>query len=493
MACSANSEKRVKFVIVGGGIAGVTCAEQLASQFTSDSVVLLTAAPLVKTVTNFKQVSKVLEDFDVEEQPSTVLEEKYPNLKVIQSAVKSLQAKEHTLLTEDGHSFNYEKLCVCSGAKPKLVTQSNPHVLGIRDTDSAQEFQKRLSTARRIVVVGNGGIALELVYEVEGCEVVWAVKDKAIGNTFFDAGAAQFLIPTLAQDKPERALPCKRARYTTEPAADGAGRSLASGETGSALGPDWHEGISLRGAQKGSHNVTVEYQCGVESISTQQDTSHAPPAGQSQSPKEGTWPVYVQLTNGKTYGCDFIVSATGVVPNTEPFLHSNSFAVGADGGLLVDDHMRTSERDVFAAGDVCSAGWEPSSLWQQMRLWTQARQMGWYAGRCIAAEVLNEPIELDFCFELFSHITKFFNYKVVLLGKFNAQGLGTNHELLLRCTKGHEYIKVVLSEGRMMGAVLIGETDLEETFENLILNQMDLSAYGEHLLDPDIDIEDYFD
>lgn len=83
--------------------------------------------------------------------------------------------------------------------------------------------------------------------------------------------------------------------------------------------------------------------------------------------------------------------------------------------------------------------------------------------------------------------------QVVLLGKFNAQGLGQDYELLVRCTKGLEYVKVVLSNGRMMGAVLIGETDLEETFENLILNQMDLSAYGEHLLDPDIDIEDYFD
>lgn len=45
----------------------------------------------------------------------------------------------------------------------------------------------------------------------------------------------------------------------------------------------------------------------------------------------------------------------------------------------------------------------------------------------------------------------------------------------------------------MVGAVLIGETDLEETFENLILNQMDLTSYGEELLNPDIDIEDYFD
>jgi len=31
---------------------------------------------------------------------------------------------------------------------------------------------------------------------------------------------------------------------------------------------------------------------------------------------------------------------------------------------------------------------------------------------------------------------------VVLLGKFNAQGLGSDHELLLRCTKGREYVKV---------------------------------------------------
>lgn len=29
------------------------------------------------------------------------------------------------------------------------------------------------------------------------------------------------------------------------------------------------------------------------------------------------WPLYVKLTNGRVYGCDFIVSATGVVPNTD--------------------------------------------------------------------------------------------------------------------------------------------------------------------------------
>ena len=67
------------------------------------------------------------------------------------------------------------------------------------------------------------------------------------------------------------------------------------------------------------------------------------------------------------------------------------------------------------------------------------------------------------------------------------------YEVLLRVTHKKEYIKVILKDGKMQGAILIGETDLEETFENLILNQMDLSIYGEDLLNPDIDIEDYFD
>lgn len=54
----------------------------------------------------------------------------------------------------------------------------------------------------------------------------------------------------------------------------------------------------------------------------------------------------------------------------------------------------------------------------QMRLWTQARQMGWYAAKCMAADALGESVDQDFCFELFAHVTKFFNYKVSILYLF---------------------------------------------------------------------------
>lgn len=37
----------------------------------------------------------MLEEFDVEEQPSTMLENRFPNIKVIESGVKQLKSEDH--------------------------------------------------------------------------------------------------------------------------------------------------------------------------------------------------------------------------------------------------------------------------------------------------------------------------------------------------------------------------------------------------------------
>lgn len=93
-------------------------------------------------------------------------------------------------------------------------------------------FHKMLSPCSEVIHTGlSFGVSehLPFRYEVEGCEVIWAVKDKAIGNPFFDAGAAQFLIPSLQVDKPELAAPCKRTRYTTEEPEPGASQTFTAG------------------------------------------------------------------------------------------------------------------------------------------------------------------------------------------------------------------------------------------------------------------------
>ncbi len=56
-------------------------------------------------------------------------------------------------------------MCVgyAPGAPLQEALPGNHHVLTVRDTDSVAELAARLAGAARVVVAGNGGIALELV------------------------------------------------------------------------------------------------------------------------------------------------------------------------------------------------------------------------------------------------------------------------------------------------------------------------------------------
>lgn len=484
-------ENAFTFVIVGGGIAGVTCTELLSHLCPEEKILLISSSPLVKTAANVKQLTPCLEEFEIEEVSCESLLIDRPRLQVVTASVEKLEATAHVVHTSNGQCYKYKKLCIATGGKPKVIAKDNPRIIGIRDTETVQVFQEKLCAAKRVIVVGNGGIATELVYEIQGCEIIWAIKDSSISATFFDPGAAEFFVSQLTVDKTATNEPLKRHKYVISKQSASQDKIL-----GSALGPDWAAGLDMKGNEQASRNVLVQYSCEIEAVLSREDLQREKWVAKTfdlQSTDDASWPLYVKLTNGYVFGCDFIVSATGVLPNTDHFLPGHSFNVAEDGGLKVDGQMRTNVEDIYAAGDVCSCSWEIAKHWFQMRLWTQARQQGAYCAKCMLAGLNGDNVIMDFCFELFTHVTRFFGYKVVLLGLFNGQKLGADYELILRMTKGLEYVKVVMQNGRMHGAILVGETDLEETFENLILNQMDLSRYGEDILDPRVDIEDYFD
>ncbi|XP_043263079.1 pyridine nucleotide-disulfide oxidoreductase domain-containing protein 1 [Colletes gigas] len=468
------------FAVIGGGIAGVSCVEGISFLAPQVDTVLITASPLIKAVTNIVPLGKTLMQFNVEEKDTASLSKTNKSLKIIQDFVIEVNVSNKQILTKNGRIVNYKILCLCNGARPKLITERNKFILGIRDTESVIQFSQKIQNSRRIIVVGNGGIATEIVNEVDGVEIIWVIKDKHISATFVDPGAAEFFMDKIHKTNVSENVninaPTKRMRYTVS------GTSVV--EDGPALGPDWHNNFNIKGTFFKSTKVQVEYDSEVAKILSTLEQKEFDPMEE--------WPVYVELTNGKIIGCDFIVSATGVIPNSN-IMGLDDLKKGEDGGLLVDWKLETSEQDIYAAGDVCSAGWELAKQWFQMRLWTQAHQMGRYAAKAMISKFKNEEFLQDFCFELFTHVTKFFGYKVVLLGLYNGQKLNNKYQILLRMTKGKEYIKLVLENDKLQGAVLIGDTDLEEMCENLILNQLDLSIYGEDLLNPDIDIEDYFD
>lgn len=476
-----NEEKlNCTFLIVGGGIAGVSCVESIAFLAPEEKIILITASPLIKTVTNIIPLGKTLMQFDIEEKDSTVLMKVHDLLKIINDLVIKIDSLNKQVETKNGKIINYKMLCLCNGARPKLIENYNNFILGIRDTESVLQFSQKIKNSKRIVIVGNGGIATEIVHEVDGLEMIWVIKDKHISATFVDPGASEFFMNKIYKNDTfvhtNVSSLTKRMRYTVS--------DITAVADGPALGPDWHNNFDIKSSYLKSAKIQIEYECEVIKILNKSEQKEFDPMEE--------WPIYVQLTNGKIIGCDFIVSATGVIPNSD-IKGLEDIKKEKDGGLLVDWKLETSKQDIYAAGDVCSAGWVLAKHWFQMRLWTQAHQMGRYAAKSMVSKMKNEEFLQDFCFELFTHVTKFFGYKVVLLGLYNGQKLDNNYEVLLRITRGEEYIKLILKNGKMQGAVLIGDTNLEEMCENLILNQLDLSVYGEDLLNPDIDIEDYFD
>lgn len=468
-------------------------------------ILIISATPLIKSVTNVKPVTKFLRKFNVEEKDPGTYTEKYSNLSILQKYVSDFDAEKHKLTCSDGIIFEYKKLCICTGSSPKLISNKNKYVFGIRDTETVQNLQEKLAHARQIVIVGNGGIATELVHEIENCKIIWAIKDQCISHVYFDVHAAGFFQNEInkQKDNTHENETSKRERYTITKINMKSEELKEKEVFGSALGPDWALDLLMKGKAEKSRQISIEYNCEVKRILTRneyrtellENKKISSLTINDDDDETMKWPVFVELNNNKFYGCDFIISATGVMPAIDVFTKKNKFDIGSDGGLMVNDQMETNIKDVYAAGDACCASsWNHAEHWFQMRLWNQASQMGDYAARSMHASFSqNQKIDLDFCFEMFAHITKFFNYKVILLGNFDARGLGNDYELLLRCTEGDEYVKIVIHNGRVYGALLIGETELEETFENLILNQIDVSPFGADLINPDIDIEDYFD
>jgi NADPH-dependent 2,4-dienoyl-CoA reductase/sulfur reductase-like enzyme len=90
------------------------------------------------------------------------------------------------------------------------------------------------------------------------------------------------------------------------------------------------------------------------------------------------------VTDGGEIDADCAVVAIGVVPNTD-WLEESGFELGKDGGLVVDEALRTNRDDVFAAGDCALVRWFDGTK-RPEQLWYTARDQGRVAARSILGD-----------------------------------------------------------------------------------------------------------
>ena len=84
------------------------------------------------------------------------------------------------------------------------------------------------------------------------------------------------------------------------------------------------------------------------------------------------------VTDKNEYETDMIIMCIGFVPNTALF--KGQLEMLPNGAIKVDEYMRTSDKDVMAAGDCCSVFYNPLNMERYIPLATNAVRMGTLAG-----------------------------------------------------------------------------------------------------------------
>ena len=91
----------------------------------------------------------------------------------------------------------------------------------------------------------------------------------------------------------------------------------------------------------------------------------------------------VETQSGKTYPADIVILALGVRPETT-LAKAAELELGERGGIRVDDHMRTSDPDIFAVGDAVEVKDFVTGDWSLIALAGPANRQGRIAADVIA-------------------------------------------------------------------------------------------------------------
>jgi nitrite reductase (NADH) large subunit len=149
----------------------------------------------------------------------------------------------------------------------------------------------------------------------------------------------------------------------------------------------------------------------------------------------------VELADGRRIDADAVIFAAGIRPNVAL---ARDAGISVNRGIVVDDHLQTAASEIYALGEcaehrgTCYGLVEPA--YEQARALARhlAGRASIYQGSVVAT-----------------------NLKVSGVGVFSAgdfMGADGSEAIVLNDAKGGSYKKLVIADGRLSGAVLVGDT-----------------------------------
>ncbi len=301
------------FVIVGGGAAGNSAAEQLRRAGYRGKIIILSAVSdvpldrpnLSKDYLSGKAKPEWMPLRDADWYAKRDIELR------LDTRVSAVHPDKHSLLLETGESLNYDKLLLATGATPRQLkntpgTDLNKVFL-LREQGDADAIIQAAEGAKNAVIIGASFIALEVAASL--------AKGRDLSVTVIGIEAVPF----------ERVF-------------------------GAEIG-------KLFQKEHEANGVHFHLSSEVEQI-TGQD-------GQVES---------VLLKSGERLPADLVVIGVGVQPNTAYLQNAGLKLEAKDSSVRVNHHLQTSDVDIFASGDI--ARYETGADSERIEHWRVAQQHG---------------------------------------------------------------------------------------------------------------------
>jgi NAD(P)H-nitrite reductase large subunit len=168
----------------------------------------------------------------------------------------------------------------------------------------------------------------------------------------------------------------------------------------------------------------------------------------------------VELIDESSLDAELCLIATGIVPNAEL---AEAAGLEVAGGISVDDGMRTSDPHIFAVGDAVDHNGRRYGLWPACVDQAQvaaANMLGVEAGFSLTAQ----PARL-----------KVPGIDLLSVGVVDAPP-GEARTVVVSAYGTRQYRKLILEEGRLTGAILLGSPELFDDVTTAVERRVDLGS-----------------
>jgi 3-phenylpropionate/trans-cinnamate dioxygenase ferredoxin reductase subunit len=183
----------------------------------------------------------------------------------------------------------------------------------------------------------------------------------------------------------------------------------------------------------------------------------------------------LRTTDGRSGPADLVVVGIGATPRTEL---ASAGGLNVDNGVVVDEYLRTSAPDIFAAGDVAGA-WHP--LYDEhlrVEHWAKAQNQGIAA----AANMLGNPTP-------YQRIPYFFSDQYDLGMEYSGHAQPTDQVVFRGDPASREFIAFWLRGGVVVAGMNANVWDVTTPIQQLIRERAHIGPA--RLADPDIPLDEF--